>query len=61
MCACGEIFATRLQMYRKSMPVGLQKTDDKSSYDLELRLCLKCHTTFAIKITKINSLPEIYF
>ncbi len=58
ICHCGYTFVTELEMYQRSMPAGLQKTDEKSHFDLELRLCQKCKTTFAIKIAKVIFRPE---
>ena len=51
-CYCGETYRTKLDMYERSVPHGLQRTLDDWDHDLELRSCVNCGTTFAVKIAR---------
>ena len=39
-------------MYECSVPHGLQRTGEDSEFDLELRSCVRCGTTFAVKVDR---------
>ena len=51
-CHCGETYRNKLDMYDHSVPHGLQRTMEDSTFDLELRSCVKCGTTFAVKFQR---------
>jgi len=53
ICHCGHIFKTKLHMYEQSFPAGLQDTVNIFPFDLELRICPSCKTTFSIPIKKL--------
>ena len=51
-CYCGESYRKKLDMYECSVPHGLQRTGEDSEFDLELRSCVRCGTTFAVKVDR---------
>ena len=47
-CSCGNIYRTKLEMFEKSVPHGLQVTFKSYGRDFELRHCVECGSTFGI-------------
>ncbi|MCX6807402.1 MAG: hypothetical protein NTZ80_01150 [Patescibacteria group bacterium] len=45
ICHCGQTYTTELDVYKQSIPVGLQEFANRQ---FELRNCPKCGTTFTI-------------
>ena len=46
------MYRTKFDMYEQSVPHGLQRTGENSAFDLELRSCVRCGTTFAVKVDR---------